>query len=155
MRGIAGEGVAVTILTPAEMEAALDAHGAHELALDVDATMATVSADPSYEYVMLGLRADGREAVREAYRRMFAGYISKVVSSSVRVIAAAEEGLCREGFTTVRGDDGLVTCRSITVITFDGNLVSGERMYTDPFLTHVVQDAFGPDFADVPGVSRL
>lgn len=145
----------MTSLTADQMEAALNAHGAHELALDVEATMATVSAEPSYEYVMLGLRADGREAVREAYRRMFAGYMSKVAGSSVRVIGAADNALCREGFTTVQGDDGPVTCRTITVITFEGDLVSGERMYTDPYLAKVVGDAFGADFADVPGVSRL
>jgi hypothetical protein len=145
----------MTSLPAEQMLGLLEVHGGYELALDLDATMSTVSAQPSYEYPMVGWRADGRGAVREAYRRMMIGYLPRVESSTVRAVGCTGNTLFREGVTVLRFPAGPIACRTITVITFEGDLVSGERMYTDQRLTAVCAEAFGDDFGEVPGVSRL
>jgi hypothetical protein len=138
-----------------QMEDALEVHGKYERALDLDGSMSTVAAHPTYEFVNLGWRVDGRDAVREAYRRLFCGYIDKITSSTARTLTEAPAALCRESFTVVTGKRAPVTCRTITVITFEGDLVSGERFYTDSYATDLIREAFGADFGDVPGVSTL
>jgi hypothetical protein len=137
------------------MEVALDAHRNYEQAFDLDGTMSTVAPHPVYEFVNLGWRVDGRDALREAYRRMFVGYLSKIQSKTLRTLAVAPNALCREGFAVVKSENGPINCRTITVITFEGDLVSGERAYTDAFTADLMYGALGADFAQIPGVSEL
>jgi hypothetical protein len=137
------------------MEAALNAHAEAELARDLDATMATLSANPAYEFVAVGWRVDGRAAVREAYRRLFAGHMDRVVSSTARMVAVAPNALCRESYIVARARGGSVTCQSMAVVTFEGDLISGERVYSGPFMAELMQGDLGADFEEVPGVSRI
>lgn len=122
---------------------------------DVDMTMAAVSDDPHYEFVSAGWKMDGRDAVREALRRIYACGNNEVLSAEERVLAIAPGTVCHESFTVRRIKGEPVTCRSVAIITFDGDLVSGERLYSDPIVAEVMNDAFGADFEDFPGVSRI
>lgn len=138
------------------MTAVLEAHGQFEIERDLDGTMSTVAANPVYEFVSTGWRIEGRDAVREMYRRLFAGVNNKVISAETRSVTAAENTLCHEGYTVREAADGTRhTCRSATIAIFDGDLVAGERVYADEYMTKINLEAFGDDFGDVPGVSRL
>lgn len=137
------------------MEHTFTTHGEAELALDLEATMATLTADPLYELVTVGWEVRGRDAVREMYRRLFAGYNTRVVSSTARIFAVAPNALCREGFTVLKTDTDPVTYHSIAVVPFDGDLISGERLYADVPNAGLMRTALGSDFGDVPGVTAL
>lgn len=137
------------------MEAAFNMHADYEAVEDLEGTMATVSANPSYEFVTLGWRVDGRHAVREMYQRLSGGYSARIISSRARVLALAPNALSRESYTVLSSDQGPVACQSIAVITFEGDLVSAERFYSDATIAKAMGDSFGPDFGDIPGISRL
>jgi hypothetical protein len=89
------------------------------------------------------------------YRRVFAGYLSKVESKTLRTLAVAPNALCREASAIVNAEFGPVTCRTITVIAFDGDFVSGERSYTDLYTAEMFRRALGTDFGAVPGVWKF
>lgn len=136
--------------------AALEAHGQFEMDRDVDGTMSTVAANPHYEFVTVGWQITGRDAIREMYRRMFADANNKVLSAEKRTVAAAENTLCMESFyVRERADGTQYTCQSTAMVLFEGDLVAGERLYSDVHQAQVLREAFGDDFGEVPGVSRL
>lgn len=137
------------------LEAALNAFFARAHQLDVDLTMQGLTSDPHYEFVSAGWKADGREAVREALRRLYQSRENEVLSAEQRVLAVAPNTVCRESFTVRPIDGSPVTCRSVAVMTFEGDLLAGERLYTDAKVARVMNEAFGADFGDVPGVSLL
>lgn len=132
------------------LQAALFQHGLMELEQDLDGTMATVVADPHYELVNVGWRVDGREAVRELYRRMYAG--PQPLSTEGTVLGASPNSLCYQ--VSVEFEPAVVS-RDLTVLTFEGDLVASEVFYTDPSFTKVMREALGDDFEDVPGVSKI
>jgi hypothetical protein len=132
------------------LQAALYHHGLMELERDLDGTMASVAADPHYELVNVGWRLDGREAVREMYRRIYAG--PQPLSAEGKVVGAAPNTLCYA--VSVCFEPGVVS-RDLTILTFDGDLVASEEFYTCPSFTRVMREALGDDFGDVPGVSRI
>jgi hypothetical protein len=138
-----------------QMQEAFERHLEFELACDLDGTMATVAADPHYEIPPLGWRIDGRDAVREMYRRFFPGR-ERAIRGEIRLEAAGPNALVREAYTSFRtAEGGLVTGQYMAVIFFDGNLVSGERTYADPVYANAFAEDLGADFGDVPGVSRI
>jgi hypothetical protein len=132
------------------LQAALYRHGLMELERDLDGTMATVVDNPHYELVNVGWRLDGRAAVREMYRRMYAG--PQPLTTDGRVLGASPNSLCYE--VSVRFEPEVVS-RDLTVLTFEGDLVASEVFYTDPSFTKVMRQALGDDFGDVPGVSKI
>lgn len=139
------------------LSAILDAHGQFEVERDLDATMTTVSANPMYELPSAGWKVEGRDAVRELYRRFFASADGKVLSAETRVVAATDDNvLVHEGYTVRQAPDGSTRqSRSATVVLFDGDLVAGERIYSDGYQAQLHREALGDDFGDVPGVTRL
>lgn len=137
------------------MEAALAAHAQFEVDKDLDGTMSTVSADPHYEYVTLGWRVDGRDAVREAYRRSLLIPDDQILSLTTRLLSVTDNMVCSEGFMERKTPQGAITTRHATILSFEGDLVSAEWIYLDPYETKALGDALGDDFADFPGVSRL
>ena len=138
-----------------QMEALLAAHETAEFEIDLDATMATLVDNPVYELPTLGWHIEGREAVRETYNRMLPGGDKRNIWADKRVHAISEDTLCREAYVYFDTDEGRVTGRYMAVIVFQGNRILGERMYMDTAFAKVMAEILGPDFGDVPGVSRL
>lgn len=137
----------------ARLQTALFQHGLMELEQDLDGTMATVAAAPHYELMNVGWRLEGREAVREMYRRMYAG--PQPVSTDQRIVGAAPNSMTIE--VAVRFDcfEHDVVSHDLTILTFEDGLVASERFYTDANFTEAMRQALGDDFGDVPGVSKL
>lgn len=138
-----------------KMEEVFKVHAEAELATDIEATMATLTADPHYELITVGWHVRGQAAVREMYSRLYAGYNRRVTASTGRVLAVAPDALIREGYTTLSTGTGTATYHSIAVITFEHDRISGERLYADMPNAQLMRDALGADFGRVPGVSAL
>lgn len=145
-------------MTKQEMEAILLAHEKAELEEDLDATMATLVPVPHYELPTLGYAFDGYDAVREAYSRILPGTRSRNVAAKMRVHAMSHNTLVREAHVSFTKSSGeRVTGGYIVVMTFDPEhkLIAGERMYMDTNFAEMMAENLGPDFADVPGVTKL
>ena len=61
-------------MTPIEMKRAYDEHREVEEARDLDAVLATFSDNCFLENVALGMRAEGKKAVRESYEALFTAF---------------------------------------------------------------------------------
>lgn len=142
-------------LTLAQMEELLGIHEEAEFNLDIDATMATLADNPVYEFPALGWHIEGRDAVRETYRRLLYGGDERNIWAEKRVHATAENTLCREAYVYFDTDAGRVTGRYFASIVFEGNRILGERMFMDTAFAEAMAEILGPDFGDIPGVSRL
>lgn len=137
----------------ARLQAALFKHGLMELEQDLDGTMDTVAPEPHYELMCLGWRLEGRVAVREMYRRMYAG--PQPLSADQRIVGASPNSMTIEVAVQFDCHEPGVISHDLTVLTFEDGLVKSERFYTDPNFTDAMRRAYGEDFGDVPGVSRL
>ncbi|MGU3498745.1 hypothetical protein [Mycobacterium sp. C31M] len=145
-------------MTKNEMEEVLLAHEKGELEEDLDATMATLVDNPHYELPTLGYAFDGYDAVREAYSRIMPGTRTRNVAAKMRVHAIDSNTLVREAHVSFNTRSGeRVNGNYIVVMSFDPEqkLISGERMYMDTNFAAMMSENLGPDFADVPGVTKL
>lgn len=137
----------------ARVQAAVFRHGLMELEQDLDGTMETVAANPCYELMTLGWRLEGREAVREMYRRMYAG--PQVLSTEQRIVGAAPNTITIEVAARFDCFEDDVVSHDLTIITLEDDLVVSERFYSCPNFTEAMRRALGDDFGDVPGVTPL
>lgn len=142
-------------ITLQEMEELLALHEKAEFDLDLDATLATLVDNPVYELPTLGWHIEGRDAVRETYVRMLHGSDKRNIWADKRVHAISDRSLSREAYVYLDTDDGRVTGQYFVVMVFEGDKIAGERMYMDATFARVMGDILGPDFGEVPGVSRL
>ncbi|MGW4533678.1 hypothetical protein ACWEOI_22295 [Nocardia sp. NPDC004340] len=138
-----------------QMEEVLAIHEMAEFNLDLDATLATLVDNPVYELPTLGWHIEGRDAVRETYARMLPGSDKRNIWADKRVHAISDNELCREAYVYFDTEEGRVTGRYFVVMAFEGNRISGERMYMDTTFAKAMAEMLGPDFGDIPGVSRL
>lgn len=142
-------------ITLQEMEELLALHEKAEFDLDLDATLATLVDNPVYELPSLGWHIAGRDAVRETYRRLLFGSDQRNIWADKRVHAISDDTLSREAYVYLDTDEGRVTGQYFVVMTFEGKKIAGERMYMDTTFATVMTEILGPDFGEVPGVSRL
>ncbi|WP_255426194.1 NADP-dependent oxidoreductase [Pseudonocardia sp. C8] len=148
----------MTDLTLEEMEALLHKHEEYELNYDFDGTISTLTANPHYELPTLGWKIDGREAVTELYRRMLPGGLKQAMWAEKRVHAVGPNTLAREAFVMFNSPDGRrVTGQYMAVIAYDpvDKLIIGERLYMDSAFAESMARELGPDFGDIPGVSKI
>ena len=146
-----------TTLTLDQMEELLAIHETAEFNLDIDATMATLVDNPIYEFPVLNWYVEGRDAVRETYRRLLhGGDVRNFWAEKRRHALTASGCLIREAHVFFDTDEGIRTTGSYNVVMdFEGDKISAERMYMDAGFAKVMGQVFGPDFGDVPGVYRL
>ncbi|NKY42577.1 hypothetical protein [Nocardia cerradoensis] len=142
-------------LSLAQMEELLAIHEMAEFNVDLDATMATLVDNPVYELPALGWRIEGQEAVRETYRRLLHGGDVYNLWADKRVHATSPTSLAREAYVYIDTPDGRVTGQYFVAMDFAGDKIAGERMYMDTTFAKAMTDILGPDFGDIPGVSRL
>jgi hypothetical protein len=146
-------------LTPYEMEDILLAHEKAELEYDVDATMATLVANPHYEIATIGVAIDGWDTVHRMYQRLVKlGAEGRNIQARARVIAFARNTLVREAHVSFDTPEGKrVTGLYLVVLEFDPEKkkIIGERMYTDPIFGKLLTDILGEDLATLPGVSKI
>jgi carboxymethylenebutenolidase len=143
--------------TPAEtIQQRLQAHLEAEVALDVDATMATMSANPIWECVPLNFRATGADAVRELYNRVIANYIPRLKNFEELTTSIGEnQAVVEHMFTMEMPDGSTATGHHLAVALMEDGEMVGERVYFDSRVEKLFRWALGEDFVSIPGVTPL
>jgi hypothetical protein len=143
--------------TPREViEQRLATHLGAEVELDVDATVASMAAEPWWENVALGFRASGRDAVRELYTRVIADFIPRLENFEEITTSFGDTQAVVEHLFTMRMPDGQVrTGRHLAIAVFDDGEMVGERVYCDAVVAELFRYAMREDWFDVPGVTAL
>ena len=145
-------------LTPEYMTEAFDRHSDAEMSCQLDATMDTVAPEPVYELWPRGLRIAGRDAVADFYRRQMDAFIPRIVGGERHSAAFGERVVVFEDSVEISREDGPpLKLRITSVVEYDeaSGLLQGERLYLDDAFAAIFDDVLGPDFLDVPGVTRV
>jgi hypothetical protein len=142
--------------SPARMEELAAQHDRLERENDVDALMATIADHPNWEQHPLGMRIEGRDAVRAYYPSTIHGIIPRIESSKQRFTAYADGVLVRESLYRVRQPDGqLADGQAIIIFEFDEDeRCLSERAYGTGAMAALMAEAFKDVWA-IPGVSRI
>lgn len=127
----------------AAMIAVALAHAAAEATGDIEATMATLDDDPTYELQPLGVILRGRDVARQYYEHFFADCVSRITGYELRSEWVADEGVLQEYTLHIDNGDGTNTRHDIIGILVFGaaGKLSGERIYAS---NELIQFMFGP-----------
>jgi hypothetical protein len=143
------------------------AHGAAELACDVEGVMNTLCDNPVYEYFPCGLRVEGRDAVREFYSRVLPRTIGSIrigrnsgnhgdLDTPDDVLWMGPHSMVTRDDLFVTGNDGVERdIRSIAIFTLAGKRLLGESIYTTAEGGRRMMEMLGEDFLKLPGVSLI
>jgi hypothetical protein len=104
-------------------------HARIETACDLEATMATLTADPLYEFFPAGLRMRGADKVRRYYEHLMAHFLPNVESADVVDEWCNENSLNQEFDVHIRIDGKLERHRLLGILVVADDLLSGERIY--------------------------
>lgn len=166
-------------LTLERMQDLLQIHTEYERVNDVDGVMSTLVDDPIFEFHPQNVRIQGRAAVREMYTRLCNTILPQFATNdrvrranspdqfggqggSMIVLAAdttgkfLPEGQSRLflelelGFTPKTGP--VQRFRMFQIVTFQGELMIGERTYQDVDCAALFDHALGADFFRMPGI---
>ena len=142
-------------LTHGEMKALVEKHLAAEHAKDLEGIMATLSANPRFEYHPLGYALQGRVVVEEKYRRTISGLFARATTFLKHEEWFNEDSaVCEDAVQCRRSDGKLVTLSGLSIITFEGDKICGERMYFDDECSRYMDELL-KDFWSFPGVSKI
>lgn len=144
-------------MTLDQMEALQKVHELAELENDLEATMATLVDHPVYEMPSLGLRVEGLEAVREAYRRMLPAAVGQQRAwADAWLHGVGPNALCRGAYVYFDTDEGRKTGQYFVVMSFEGDKIKGERMFMCDTYAKEMAKLFNDDaFLTMPGVKLL
>jgi hypothetical protein len=158
------EGVLTPRYTPEHIRKISRLHGTAEYAKDLEATMATVGADPYWEYHPMGLAFVGREAVEAHYKILFDNVRLEPGRPYVREVERCiraygddcvwVEKKVRFNFDA-NEDSQQVDSYFTVVVTVDDQYVIGERAYYSGPLATVIDQCFTESFRALPGVVDL
>ena len=124
-------------------------HAAAEGRGDMEATLATLEANPVYELQPMGRTFAGLAAARLCYEHFFAEFMPLDTSAEMKNEWLTDEGLGQEYVIDLRWPDGSSERHNVIGILLFGNeRLSGERIYASERLFHLM---YGPGFdASVP-----
>ena len=143
------------------------AHGAAELANDVDGVMATLCDNPIYEYFPSGLRIEGRDAVREFYSRCLPATIGHIrigknsgnlgdLDTPDDVLWMGPNSMITRDDIFCTGEDGIERdIRSMAIFTLEGKRLLGETIFTTAEGGRRMLELLGADFVNMLGVSSI
>jgi hypothetical protein len=119
-------------------------HAAVEAAGDMEATMATLEADPLYELLPVGLSLRGRDAAQRYYEHFFSTFRPMARRGRLRAEYVSDEGLAQEYEIGVDLPDGTQELHQVfSVLTFGTYALSGERVWGSERLLRLL---FGPAY---------
>jgi hypothetical protein len=122
-----------------EMLRLFEAHREAEAARDIDAILETFVADCFLETLPLGLRSQGRDAVRAAYEAQFFTAFPDLApedegiafGDDVIAVWGTLRGTSRGDWLGIRPGGGTFAVPFANVVPFDQGLMAGERIYFD------------------------
>ena len=127
-------------------------HARLEAERDLAGTLATLTADPHYEFWPVGLGMRGRDAVERYYTHLFAEFIPRTRSYTLLSEWANEDSVAQEYEIVLDWDGELESHRVIGVLVRDGRLLGGERVYASK---HCARRMLGPLYDELtPLVAR-
>src|SRR6266516_3865206 len=122
-----------------EMLRLFEAHREAEAARDVDAILETFIPNGFLETIPLGLRSEGKEAVREAYEQQFFTSFPDLapddegmaVGDDVIAVWGTLRGTSRGEWLGVAPGGGSFAVPFANVVPFEQGLMAGEKIYFD------------------------
>jgi hypothetical protein len=128
-------------------------HFRAEQAGDMEATLATLEADPIYEFQPIGRRLLGMGAVTHYYEFFFDERVVQFEDSQIRNTWITEVGLGFEFAIHTRFPDGSLRDFALcAILTFGEDKLSGERLYaSDEFFRHLI----GPVLDEATPITEL
>jgi hypothetical protein len=105
-------------------------HAAAEARGDLEETMATLVAEPVYEFHPTGLTMRGGDRVRRYYTQFFEHFVPKTVGYRMLEEWVNETSLTQEYEITLRVDGTDETFRVIGTLFAEGELLGGERIFS-------------------------
>jgi hypothetical protein len=126
-------------MEPAEMLRLFEAHRVAEAARDIDGILETFSTDCFLETMPLGLRSEGKDAVRAAYESQFFTSFPDLapedegmaVGEDVIAVWGTLRGTSRGDWLGVPPGGGTFAVPFANVVPFERGLMAGERIYFD------------------------
>ena len=125
-------------------------HAEVETASRMEETMATLVEHPVYDFLPVGLRLEGSEAVRAYYQHLFEHFLPFVESSQLIGEWVGEDALVQEYVARLRKDGVLERHCILGTLYVDGNLLGGERIWGSE---HTLRRLLGPlydELAPIP-----
>ena len=120
------------------------AHAAAERNGDMDATLATLEADPLYELFPVGLGFRGMAATRVYYDHFFGTFRALSRGAEMHSEWVNERGVAQEYTLRVEHPNGAEERhRVVAIFTFGETALAGERVYGSERLLRLL---FGPAF---------
>ena len=104
-------------------------HAEVETACRMEETLSTLVEHPVYDFLPVGLRLEGKEAVRAYYAHLFEHFLPFVESTDLVGEWAGEDALVQEYVVHLRIDDVLERHGIIGILYVEGNLLGGERIW--------------------------
>lgn len=126
---------------------------------DLDGMLGCLVKEPVFEGFPQRQHIVGRDAVRTRAERLLPivrQLDPRVSRPETRALAFDQDFLIHElraPFVLLNGTTK--TCHLAVVIVFRGDRIIAERVYMDRNLEDLVNDALGPDFANLPGVEAI
>jgi predicted ester cyclase len=126
-------------MDPNEMLRLFEAHREAEAARDIDAILETFIPDCFLETMPLGLRSEGREAVRAAYEQQFFTSFPDLapedegmaLGDDVIAVWGTLRGTSRGSWLGVPPGGGAFEVPFANVVPFEQGLMAGEQIYFD------------------------
>ncbi len=118
-------------------------HAEAEGRADLEGTMATMVAEPSYEFHPAGLTFGGGNRVRRYYSQFFERFLP--MTEHYRLIEewVNETSLVQEYEIGLRVDDTVESYHVIGILYAEGERLGGERIYTsERFIRHMAGPMF-------------
>jgi hypothetical protein len=104
-------------------------HAQLEAERDLDGVMATLVADPVYEFWPIGLRARGQDSIRRYYEHLLEVFIPTQRGYRLVEEWLSERSLAQEYAIEINGPDGPETHQVIGILWAEGELMGGERVW--------------------------
>ena len=115
--------------TAADMHRLGTRHATLEARRDLEGVMATLVAEPEYEFWPAGLAMSGNAKVRRYYEHLFDQFIPATQSYELIAEWASDSSVAQEYAIHVKADGRVEMHRVVGILYAEGSLLGGERVY--------------------------
>ncbi|NNM10451.1 MAG: nuclear transport factor 2 family protein [Pseudomonadales bacterium] len=133
-------------LLPEEVRALGAHHAEREAAKDLSAVMGTLSANPVYDYPVLGKKFSGRDKAERFYQYFFANFSPNVVDAQLLQEWCNESSVAQEYDVTLSFSGKKETYRILGVLFVDGDKLGGETVHASE---QAIRRMLGPIFDEL------
>jgi hypothetical protein len=118
-------------------------HAQLEARRDLEGVMATLVAEPEYEFWPAGLRMSGAAQVRRYYEHLFSWFIPRTISHELIAQWASVSAVAQEYRIDLDIDGARESHRVVGILYATGPLLGGERVYaSERCMRRMVGDLF-------------